>query len=155
MIQILDTWQTGYCAGSPMSQSFRAKATECFQYYYTEITKNYPKYKEVLNTPPVLFRIISGAFKTEKHIVNNYYSFSGSIKGVLYFAEKDRYLKNNISLIISKPRQALNFNLLAGYSMRYGRENEYVSKMDWKDIVVCKHFNNIQELKKYLIAWSD
>ena len=118
-MDILTQWQLGYCAGSKMPMEFRKKASEIFQDYYNQILTDHQEFMNVLEAPQQLFRVLSGHFDPKLVCEDLYYSFSGSAAGIMNFARKDRYLLTDLTLIITRPNQSLNFNLLCGIDSRY------------------------------------
>ena len=144
---IIEQWQSGYCAGAPMSNEFRLKATEIFALFY-----NCQSRHKFTQTPDYIYRVIEGEYIPNNTIQNVYYSFSRDLESVITFASKDKRLHSDISLIIATPKYGLNFNAIMyelyenyGEQNRYYNENEILSYID-NNITSIIHFNTLQEL---------
>lgn len=147
---ILQQWQSAYCAGNPMSDDFREMASTVFQCCYDKIKITKQLLEAIEQVPKKIYRILSEPFDINQVKANLYYSFSGSKKGILEVAKKDRYLKSDITLLIATPVQALNYNLLGEGYERYAVEEEIVSKINNKSIIKILHFEKIDDLEKFL-----
>lgn len=84
-----------------------------------------------------------------------YYSFSSNLEGVKQFATKDKNVRYDLFLIIAKPIEAIDFNLLGNdlfenFNMsRYYAENEIVSKLNLNAIDSVYYLKNAENIDDY------
>lgn len=151
--KICQNWQSLYCAGSRMPESFRKMASDYFSFIFQKTEKEIQQLK-YFDCP--IYRVISPRFGKELlHFDNLYYSFSSDLRGVKQVAIKDKHMRCNLFLIVARPTEAIDFNMLGNAlfedfdKTRYYEENEIVSKLSFKTINSIYYLKKAEDIENY------
>jgi len=148
---IIRDWQTLYCAGSKMPKEFREQASMGFFNVYLS---NLPEARRLRYTEKSIYRVIIPDEGPLLYFDDLYYSFSADVSGVTHFATKDKNTREDIFLIVARPKEALDFNKICAdlfwdAPTKFSCENEVVSKLSPDNIMAIWYLKHAEDIQDY------